>query len=242
VERRLRIGLAGLGGLAGHEYLTHARETALACSDNAEAVHAYGELLLEAEPAQALAALEHAAKLYAAGAPKLDANDSVPPRLYLHLATAHARAGLYELALGELRRADRALLATRDRRMVKRRLGDVLMALGRLDEAILAYEQFRTIDPRDSSEPEALALALDRDGQVARSRRALRFLSAASFIPVEDAFYHDALKALARGDAKGARAMLKSFLSFAAESPYRRRAEERLEQLERCETAGCSIY
>ncbi|MCS6914716.1 MAG: tetratricopeptide repeat protein [Myxococcales bacterium] len=176
-------------------------------------------------------------------------NDS---RLLLGLALLRAQQGELEAALElYLRLRLRGLTSP----LVLRRTGDVLMALGRLVEAMEVY-RLACLPGRRSGSTEvaracfALAVAYDRDGRLqasaAAARRALlsdaglRSLGEGDFIPPGDRAYYQALVAEAQGLPPCAQAApLLSYLQ-AAESlerqgwpgrTYPDRARSRLERL-----------
>lgn len=122
---------------------------------------------------------------------------------------------------------------------------EILMALGRLDQAVERY--------RDSIEYESdplyyygLAVALDRQGQTESALEYMRLgrsyehspLSALArdsvfFIPMGDVHYYYALGYEAAGDTKEAIKHYRAFLRTAIDSRYRSRAQQHIDYLER---------
>lgn len=197
-----------------------------------------------------LARLERSEEDYAACAaaygkalsidPDLAADKDQPawqPRF--ELADCQARAGQYPEALDGLRR----LISTgHSDRTIDWRLGQVYMALGRLDEAIESLERMIRSDvhPRRLTQEEVLmgytlAVALDRAEQTAESRRLLSELSSsrnlsmltidrAHWVPAADEHYTLGLVYLHEGDSARALHHMRRYLLADSNGPWRRRA------------------
>jgi tetratricopeptide (TPR) repeat protein len=121
---------------------------------------------------------------------------------------------------------------------------EVLMALGRLDEAIERYKEGVEIENRalylyglavamDRAGFGETALQLMRDGAVIDRFNALGELTSDTvfFIPEGDLFFDHALGLEALGQTDEARSNYQRFLDIAADSPYRERAREHLRDL-----------
>lgn len=163
------------------------------------------------------------------------------------LGTARAVDGDLEGSLRELRRAEAEGGLPGDGDLVAFALGDTLMALGRLAEAIPCYRRALGRGPGRPAVHFALAAALDRDEQLEESRaeldlalardRELRALRAPEeggefrFVPPADRLYLRALAERARGRLAAARACLRAFLA-APPGPYAARARDREAALE----------
>jgi tetratricopeptide (TPR) repeat protein len=118
---------------------------------------------------------------------------------------------------------------------------EILMAVGRLDDAIEGYE--RSIAYRDRSlYGYGLAVALDRDGQAQRARRIMRIYASSDptdaladdgvfFVPKGEAFYYYALRAEALGQKREAIAHYNNFLASLPHSRWAKRAEQNLRAL-----------
>ena len=116
-------------------------------------------------------------------------------------------------------------LATPNQYLVHYNLGDELMAMGRLGEAIEEYRRAVTLAPGRPVVRLALAVALDRDEQVDRARgelgsvlgarRELRSLAADDyiFVPAAEVHYYRALALLERGATAEARLALRTFVT-----------------------------
>lgn len=146
--------------------------------------------------------------------------------------------------------AHRALLAgggmpSPNRHLVYYDLGDELMALGRLTEAIDQYRHAVALAPERPVPRLALAVALDRDGQVAHAFAEartvlsldpqLRHLDSGEyvFVPPAEAYYYRALALLVGGMTAEARLQLRAFIAEAPEGPYVGQARQRLAELAR---------
>lgn len=129
---------------------------------------------------------------------------------------------------------------------------EVLMALGRLPEAIARYAQAEALETSELSALHTLGLAVayDRDGQIEKSREALhRSLTAdpamkafqsdsVFFVPAGERHYYEALTAEAFGERERAIQSFQSFLRELPKSRYAARARAHLDALRR--TPGLS--
>ena len=168
--------------------------------------------------------------------------DDGDPQLSFQLGFARSSTGDLLGSLVEYRRAEALGGLGTDEWLLQYDLGDDLMALGRLGEAIEAYRKA----VRLSSEvlPRfALAVALERDDQIERSNRELvlalgrdsqlqqlrspRFV----FLPPEDVHYYLYLVFDSRNQRAEARAELEEFLRALPSSPYAPRARAHLRRL-----------
>lgn len=214
------------------------------CPDDREAAQALGESLLgEHDFAGGRRALEHA-RLLADGGAKADPLRDV--WLAFYLGFAREVTGDLEGAIVEHRRVE-ALggLPPANRYLVHYNLGDELMAVGRLEEAIDEYRRAVALASDRSMPRLALAVALDRHGELDKSRVELRTVLSLDpqlrrvfgdeyvFVPEADSHYYLALGMLARGQTAEARQQLRSFLAALPEGNYRAQAAERLATAER---------
>ncbi len=163
-------------------------------------------------------------------------------RLAFNLGLARAFAGDLEGSLIEYRRAEEAG-GIPDQWLLLYDLGDDLMALGRLTEAIDAYRRSVHARPNEVMPRLALSVALDRDEQLEKSRLELadalkidpfvRDLASShyTFLPAADRFYYVALTERANKRFGEARRALQAFLNALPESPYARRARRLLASL-----------
>jgi tetratricopeptide (TPR) repeat protein len=120
---------------------------------------------------------------------------------------------------------------------------ELMMAVGRLDESIDAYEEAVDLDSTEALGFYGLAVALDRDGQwekaraamadaVIRDRGALRLDDPlVFFVPEGDIHYYKALSAQVRNDKKTAIAEYKLFLTETVDTKYAARGREHLSEL-----------
>jgi tetratricopeptide (TPR) repeat protein len=220
-----------------------ARAAAAFCPSDRFVVQSAGEILLNGhEPADARQQLEHARAL-------ADANPETRDRelsLAYALGVAREMTGDLDGAIDEHRRLESSGgLPSPNQYLVHKRLGDELMAVGRLAEAIDEYR--RTVLLAPPTKPIvrlALAVALDRDEQIDQARTELvavlaldpelRCLASAdgAIIPGEDAYYYRAVALLERGATAEARAALRTFVAELPASPYLVHARRRLADAE----------
>jgi tetratricopeptide (TPR) repeat protein len=212
------------------------------CPDHL-ALHAlYGGLLVgDREFAAARAPLERARHLEDEGEGRI----APDPRLAFQLGLVRAVAGEIEGSLAEYRRAADLGGIGRDQWLLLYDLGDTFHALGRLAEAIDAYRRAIHLNGRRAVVHYALAVALDRDGQLAESAGALKDALALDphldeltspdyfFLPAADRSYYLALSFRAQGRIPEARKEIEQFLHEAADSPYAARAREVLASMPR---------
>jgi tetratricopeptide (TPR) repeat protein len=187
--------------------------------------------------ASARLALERARVLYG--------DDGGNAWLAFHLGFVRAVALELEDSVVEYRRAiERGGIGPVENWRLFYDLGDDYMALGRLAEAIAAYRQAVKAAPQEPMAHLALAVALDRDGQVSRSRseattalsldpqlkraQSERFV----FIPPAEIHYYLAIGHLQRARHAHARHRLRAFVAELPDGPYAGRAREQLSRIE----------
>jgi tetratricopeptide (TPR) repeat protein len=206
------------------------------CPGSVEALQALGEARVAADRiAEARQLLERARSRADRDGERGDA------RLAFYLGFVRAVAGDLEGSLAEYRRAiGLGGLAAADRWLLFYDLGDDYMALGRLGEAVDAYRRAARALPSEVMPHFALAVALDRDGQLDKAReeltialgldpqmaqvRSRRFV----FVPRTEQRFYLAVGEQARGHLGAARAHLRAFLVALGGGPYAARARERL--------------
>jgi len=213
------------------------RDVVRRCPDRFEGFALLGVTLAEGgQIADARWALERARLL----APDDDRDALVA----FHLGFVRSVGGELAGSVAELRRAD-ALggLNAPMRALLHYDLGDDLMALGRLGEAIDEYRRATRINPSEVMPRLALAVALDRDEQTGESQNELRAVLRVDpflrklysgkyvFVPYADAHYYVALVEQVRGHFAAARAELRAFLAALPDGPYAARAREHLERV-----------
>jgi tetratricopeptide (TPR) repeat protein len=195
------------------------------------------ELVIAGDFAAARSALERARALTPDGAD----HDA---QLAFQLGFVRAMTGDLAGSLAEYRRAE-ALGGLGDEQwLLEYDLGDDLMALGRLEEAIDRYRRSVRLAPSHESMPRlALAVALERDDQLDRARAeldialardaGLRALSSGRFhfLPPGDEHYYRFLALRARGQLLPARRELEAFLIAVPDGPYSARARAHLRAL-----------
>ncbi|MFI5289745.1 MAG: tetratricopeptide repeat protein [Polyangia bacterium] len=211
------------------------------CPKSFEAAARLGAALFDAgQLPAARRALERARALAPAG-------EDGDPRLAFRLGFVRATEGDFAGSLAEYRRALAAGHLTsddrQDRWLIKYDLGDSLMALGRLTEAIAAYRQARAAAPAEPMIHFALAVALDRNEEREAARAELAIYLRLDpeqrafagpdyvFVPAADVHYYRALLALGSGRLTGARAELTAFVAALPQGPYVARAREHLAEL-----------
>lgn len=167
-----------------------------------------------------------------------------PALLDFGLARCYALAGEYEKAIEHYKRVitgEKAIGAYR----VYWRLGEAYEALGRLHEAIESLTTAERLNPRETLILYALAVAYDRDEQLARARKYLTTaLSRDSHLsqlarsdfqpaPTEDEWYYQGLASKARKPARPEWALIyfRRFLSSHQNGPWARRARQHVEEL-----------
>ncbi len=126
-------------------------------------------------------------------------------------------------------------------------LGDELMAVGRLGEAIDEYRRAVTLASAKPVVRLALAVALDRDEQIDQARAELAGVLAFDpdlrslapekesdyvFVPPEEVYYYRALALAERGALAEARLNLRQFIAELPTSPYAAHARRRLAEAE----------
>jgi tetratricopeptide (TPR) repeat protein len=161
--------------------------------------------------------------------------------LAFHLGFAREVTGDLEGAIVEHRRLEAmGGLATPNQYLVHYNLGDELMAVGRLGEAIEEYRRAVALSPGRPVVRLALAVALDRDEQIDQARAELGAVLALDpelstlgaedyvFVPAADIHYYRALALLERGSTAQARSALRAFVNGQPSGPYAAHARERL--------------
>jgi tetratricopeptide (TPR) repeat protein len=120
---------------------------------------------------------------------------------------------------------------------------ELLMALGRLDEAITYYRAGQEHNTGDALVFYGLAVAYDRDGQwenakqamieaIQRDRSDTRLEEpGVFFVPDGDLYYYRALRSHVSGDETEARASYRKFLDTCTDTKYADRAKEHLREL-----------
>ena len=220
------------------------RQVGLRCAGDREALQAAGEaLLLLHELSDGRLLLERARLLADESPPGAREREA---SLAFHLGFAREVTGDLAGAIDEHRRLEAmGGLPAPNGYLVHYDLGDELMAVGRLSEAIAEYRRAVALAPDKPVPRLALAVALDRDEQRDRARAELNtvvtldpeLLRLASdeyvFVPAADVHYYRALALLARGSAAEARLALRTFLRELPEGPYSAVARERLAAAER---------
>jgi tetratricopeptide (TPR) repeat protein len=208
------------------------------CPRNLDVQSLWGESLITiGDHIGALRALERARQLAPAG-------EDRDPRLAFHLGFVRALAGDLEGSLREYQRAQTVGGMMRNEEwLLAYDLGDTLMALGRLAEAIESYRRAVRLVPTEPVPRLALAVALDRDQQIEKSKTELtvalqvdpslrKLLSGEfHFVPRDEIHYYLALIAFQRGKVADAQRELEAFLSGLPESPYAPRARQHLQNL-----------
>jgi Flp pilus assembly protein TadD len=219
-----------------------ARAAAAFCPSDRSVVQSAGEILLNAhEDADARQQLERARSL-------ADANPEARDRelsLAYSLGVARAMTGDLDGAIDEHRRLESSGgLAAPNQYLVHKRLGDELMAIGRLAEAIDEYRRTVLLAPTKAIVRLALAVALDRDEEIDQARTELvavlavdpelRCLASTdgTTIPREDVYYYRSIALLERGATAEARAALRTFVAELPASPYVAHARRRLAEAE----------
>jgi tetratricopeptide (TPR) repeat protein len=218
------------------------RKAAALCPAERDVLQALGEALLTLRQfPEARAALERARL----SVRELSAAREADVALAFHVGFAREVTGDLEGAI-EAHRALEALggLPPPNQYLVHYDLGDELMAVGRLGEAIDEYRRAVALAADRPVPRLALAVALDRDGQSDKSRAELAIVLSLDpqlhrmngeeyvFVPAADAHFYRALSAAARGATAEARASLRAFLVELPDGPYAQHARRRLSELE----------
>jgi tetratricopeptide (TPR) repeat protein len=227
-------------------------EATVLCPANVEAFSLLGQALIAlGDVPSARKPLERARELEDAGKAECGprpANSPAgcprDPHLAFHLAFTRSLAGDLEGSVVEYRRAEQAGgLPSGEQWLLPYDLGDSLMALGRLDEAIESYRRAVHAAEHNPMPRYALAVALDRDEQLEKARAELLQALADDphqeelnrptyvFLPPADRHYYLALTARARGKFIEARQHVQAFLAGAPDSPYVRRGRQLLATL-----------
>jgi tetratricopeptide (TPR) repeat protein len=172
------------------------------------------------------------------------APDSPDPRRAFDLGFLLSVDGQWAAGIEAYRQAERlGGLPGAERWLLDFDLGDSLMALGRLGEALSAYRRALGHAPSEPLVHLALAVALDRADQPIRSRAELKLAERFDpkigrldrahyiFIPAGDIHYYRGLLSMAQGEWQEARRALSAFLTTLPDSPYAGRARDHLRVL-----------
>jgi tetratricopeptide (TPR) repeat protein len=219
-----------------------AAEAARRCPDHlgAQSLLGHAIIALKNDFAGALAPLERARKLEDA-----DPRRTPEAQLAFDLGLARAVAGDLLGSVEEYHRAEAIGLSAAMMPTLYYDLGDSLHALGRVGEAIVAYRRAVKLAPREAIHHWALAVALDRDGQLSASRAELEaalvldpgLLAQRSeryfFLPPADQWYYLAIAYRAQGHLAEARQAVANFLHDLPDGPYAARARELQATLQR---------
>jgi tetratricopeptide (TPR) repeat protein len=212
------------------------------CPNDRDVLQTVGEALLTARAyADARRRLERAHQLADESPPSTREREL---SLLFHLGFAREVTGDLDGAIEQHRRLE-ALggLPAPNQYLVHYDLGDELMAAGRLSDAIDEYRRAVALAPDKSVVRLALAVALDRDEQVDKSRaeltivltldRTLKRLGSEEyiFVPAADVHYYRALALLERGAAAEARVELRAFVAELPSGPYAAHALGRLAEI-----------
>jgi tetratricopeptide (TPR) repeat protein len=208
------------------------------CATSVELLALLGRLQLErGDYVEARALLEEARRLSPEDA-ELDA------QLAVHLGFVRSVQGDLLGSLVEYRRAEAVGPLEGDAWLLAYDVGDSLMALGRVGEAIEAYRRAIRLAPSQAIPRFALAVALDRDGQTERSRvealaglardPRLRTLTQGQyvFVPPAEVHYYRFVAHRARNSPVEAVQALRAFVAELPSSPYAERAREQLRALD----------
>ncbi|MEK6606320.1 MAG: tetratricopeptide repeat protein [Myxococcota bacterium] len=168
----------------------------------------------------------------------------------LPLGVLLSKLGRFEESLEEYERVLRARIDDQARSVALANSAEALMALGRLSEAIERYRRAADIAPPAAPDHDArrgawwgLAVALDRDEQIAKAEEAARqglqldpqiaYLGHPDvfFVPPGDIHYYYALGHQAAGQTAQAALRWKQFLAELPDSPWAYRAKQRLAEL-----------
>jgi tetratricopeptide (TPR) repeat protein len=241
-QQRCQQLLAAAGRLAAVDRRGAAkalRTVGQRCAGDRAALQAAGEALVSLrQPSDARLLLERARVLADAAPPASRGQDA---SLAFHLGFTREVTGDLAGAVEEHRRLEAiGGLPPPNQYLVHYDLGDELMAIGRLSEAIDEYRRAVALAPDKPVPRLALAVALDRDEQRDRAHAELDTVLALdpelrqlgadeyTFVPAADVHYYRALALLARGAAAEARLALRTFLRELPDGPYAAVARERL--------------
>jgi tetratricopeptide (TPR) repeat protein len=218
--------------------VTAARKAADLCVAVREVQQTAGEVLLAAhEFAEGRRCLERARTL-SETSPRSPARDVA---LAFHLGFAREVTGDLGGAIEEHRRLERmGGMPPPNQYLGHYNLGDELMAVGRLTDAIDEYRRAVALASDKPVVRLALAVALDRDERLDESRAELAIVLAQDpqlkrlsgeeyvFVPAADAHYYRALALLERGWTAEARLALRTYLADVPAGPYSGQARRRL--------------
>ena len=146
----------------------------------------------------------------------------------------------------QLRLLDAATAPPRDMANVLSNKAEIHMALGELDQALTHY--YQALDyVHEPLYAYGLAVALDRDGQLARAREVLASYKfdphelhrvGVFFIPEGDIYWYESLGHESLGRYESAANYMRRYLTAQPRSPYAARARESLKSLEARARAG----
>lgn len=213
------------------------------CANDRDALESAGEALLGLREFPDGRLLLERARQLADAAPDKPEREAL---LAFHLGFAREVTGDLDGAIEEHRRLEAAGgLPPPNQYLVHYDLGDELMAAGRLAEAIDEYRRAVALAPDKPVPRLALAVALDRDGQLDRAHAEanvavtldpdLRLVSSDDyvFVPAADLHYYRGLALLTRGSVAEARLELRTFVRDLPDGPYTATARARLAAAER---------
>jgi tetratricopeptide (TPR) repeat protein len=220
-----------------------ARAAVALCPSERGVLQSGGETLIAArEYAEGRQHLERA-RVLADRAPATREQDVT---LAYFLGVARALTADLDGAVDEHRRVEAmGGLPSPNQYLVHDKLGEELMAAGRLGEAIEEYHRAVSLAPPTKPIVRvALAVALDRDEQIDRARAELAAVLALDpelrclasdeqvFVPREDRYYYRALAQYERGATAEARLDLRTFVAELPTGPYAAHARQRLADAE----------
>ncbi len=245
-RRRCAVLLEQAKQARAHDLATNAanllRQATTLCPDDRDVLQSLGETLLAAHELDDARQVLERARLVATDKP---ASHDADVALTFHLGFAREVTGDLAGAI-EAHRALEAMggLPPQNRYLVHYDLADELMAVGRLAEAIDEYRSAVALAPDKPVVRLALAVALDRDGQVDKSRAevdavlsldpVLYSLNSGDyvFVPAGDEHYYRALGWAARGAIAEARVEMRRFVGKLPDSPYIELARQKLTDFE----------
>jgi len=187
---------------------------------------------------------------------KIDRLGSWHYEIAFQLGIAYSHLGRFSEAVSEYDRAlallpgepDSMLTPTKHQHATMlSNAAEALMAMGKLDGAIRRYHDAEQLDSGTHSALHALGLsvAYDRDGQMQKSRDALKRAIGSDpglrmyqsddvfFVPEGDRYYYDGLIAENLGNRDEALNAFKQFVSELPKSPYVVRAKQHIEELQK---------